>query len=48
VTQEQEFWERANNIFTLITQRDDTDSWRRDVIRHLVEVHTDGYWEGRS
>lgn len=41
------FWETANNIYSLIVDRDDTDSWRESVIELLAEVHTAGYWEGR-
>lgn len=45
---ETEIWDMANNIYTLIVHRDETDSWRKDVIRILNEVYTEGYWEGNS
>lgn len=45
---EEYIWGLANNIYTLIVHRDETDSWRDDVIEILTDVFDAGYWEGRA
>lgn len=44
----EDFWAVANNLYTVITHRDESDSWRDSVIDILKAVHSDGYWEGRA
>lgn len=43
---EQTRWEISNTLYTIIVQRDETDSWRQFVMSILGAVYEEGYLEG--
>lgn len=45
---EEYFWAVANNIYSLVQHREESDSWRESVIELLKAIYDAGYWEGRA